>query len=129
MKYLLRTLFVAAVLAAPAITVRAEAPPAAAEQSIKTGGATIDCYGRASADAWQSGAAAASQVKTAGADVNTCGRGNAIVPQSATWSGPVVASGMTVQEYGRGTPVLAGAEPVRSDKVKIGRSGRKGDRG
>ncbi len=128
MKYALRTLLVAAVLAAPAV-VQAETPPAASEQSIKTGGATIDWYGRASADASQSSVAAASQVKSAGSDVNTYGRGNAIVPQSATWSGPVVASGMTVQEYGRGTSVLAGAQPVRSDKVKIGRSGRKGDRG
>jgi len=129
MKYPFRTLLVAAVLAAPAVAIRAEAPPASAEPSVKTGATTIDWYGRASADASQSGAAAASQVKTAGADVNTYGRASAIVPQSAAWSGPVVASGMTVQEYGRGTPVLAGTQPVRSDQVKIGRSGRKGDRG
>lgn len=129
MKYQLRTLLVAAVLATPAVTVQAEAPPAASAQFIKSGGATVDRYGRASADASQPGVAPASAVKTAGADVNTYGRGNAVVPQSATSSGRVVASGMTVQEYGRGTSALAGAQSVRSDKVNIGRSGGKGDRG
>jgi hypothetical protein len=129
MKYQLRTLLVAAVIATPAVTVQAESPPAASALSIKTGGATVDRYGRASADASQSGVAPASAVKTAGADVNTYGRGNPVVPQSATSSGRVVASGMSVQEYGRGTSALAGVPSVRSDKINIGRSGGKGDRG
>ena len=114
MKFPFFAVVVAAALAAPATGLA---------QSVKSAAASVDRLGRAGPDLAQAGPA----VATGSADLSRPGRASAPLAQRGSSSQQLVAHSRSVQEYGRGDPLLA-QQRLESERTRVGRK-LNGDQG
>lgn len=90
---------------------------AAFAQSVKSTTTDVDRYGRASPDLART--APGPVVATGPADVGRLGRASTFAPGGAS-SQQLVAQSRSVQEYGRGDPLLA-RQRLESERTRVGR--------